>query len=35
MISSRFSTNFEASTSELLENLEEMFPKLFTVVSGL
>ena len=27
VISSRFSSNSEASASELLENLEEMFPR--------
>ena len=29
-ISSRFSRNSEANTTELLENLEEMFPRYYT-----
>ena len=33
IISSRFSSNYEDSTSELLENLEEMFPNSKWVMS--
>ena len=33
-ISSSYSSNSEASASELLENLEEMFPLYYTISVG-